>query len=543
MMPLIGRQEELDLLLRRWQQAVAGEGRVVLLTGEAGIGKSRLLVELEERLTAGPLASLRYFCSPLHRGSALHPIIARWEQEAGFMRSDTMDQRLRKLEAVVGLDELSPLDVALLASLLGVSTDERYPQPDLSPQRRKEQTLAVMQRRLARLAQRQPVLMLFEDAHWADHSSLELLDMLVSQITEFPILLVISFRPEFDPHWIGHPGVSLITLTRLDRRQSAALAAQVTTAHVLKPALMERILAQTDGVPLFIEELTKAIAETAPEGPPLALAVPSTLQASLMARLDRLPAARQVAQIGAVIGRVFSHNLLIAVAGLAEAQLTKGLDELVAAGLMFCQGLPPEATYTFKHALVQEIAYESLLKTRRQHFHRQIAEILRDKFPEQANAEPEIVAHHFTQADLPRLAVDWWGKAGELALRRSAYSEAIAHFEQALHLADRLGEGPDQQRSRLRLQIAYGNALRIARGFGLPETQTAFAVARDLAATIEDVPERFPAYYGLWSGSSPPRRSDIDAGSGGSLSGRCEDMAGDARIRHRSPDLRHDALV
>jgi tetratricopeptide (TPR) repeat protein len=270
---------------------------------------------------------------------------------------------------------------------------------------------------------------------------------------------------------------------------------------VLKPALMERILAQTDGVPLFIEELTKAIVETAPEGPPLALAVPSTLQASLMARLDRLPAARQVAQIGAVIGRVFSHNLLIAAAGLAEAQLTKGLDELVAAGLMFCQGLPPEATYTLKHALVQEIAYESLLKTRRQHFHRQIAEILRDKFPEQANAEPEIVAHHFTQADLPRLAVDWWGKAGELALRRSAYSEAIAHFEQALHLADRLGEGPDQQRSRLRLQIAYGNALRIARGFGLPETQIAFAVARDLAATIEDVPERFPAYYGLWSGS------------------------------------------
>jgi class 3 adenylate cyclase/predicted ATPase len=501
MMPLIGREEELELLLRRWTQAAAGEGRIVMLSGEPGIGKSRLLVELEHRLATETHASLRYFCSPLHQASALYPVIARWEQDTGFIRGDTAEQRLRKLESVLAPDEFSPTNVALLAALLGVATGKRYPQPDLSPQQRKERTFALLQRRLASLAQRQPVLMLFEDAHWADHSSLELFDTLVSQITELPILLVVSFRPEFVSSWIGRAGVSLITLTRLDRRQSAALAAQVTTAHVLTPTLLERIIAQTDGVPLFIEELTKAVLESAPGSAPDALAVPSTLQASLMARLDRLPAATQVAQLGAVIGREFSYNLLIAVAELPEARLNKGLEELVAAGLVFCRGLPPEAIYTFKHALVQEIAYASLLKSRRQRVHRRIAETVRDQLPEQARSQPEIVAHHFTQAGVPAPAVEWWGKAGDLAMRRSAYTEAIAHLEQAIRMADGPGKGADQRRSRLRLQITYGNALRLARGFGVAETQTAFVVARDLAADIEDVSERFPAYYGLWSGS------------------------------------------
>jgi class 3 adenylate cyclase/predicted ATPase len=501
MTPLIGREEELEMLLRRWKQAASGDGRIVLLMGEPGIGKSRLLVELEASMATETHASLRYFCSPLHQGSALHPIIARWEQETGFVRGDTAEQRLLKLETVLSQDELSPTDVALLAGLLGVSTGERYPHPDLSPQQRKERTFAVLRRRLASLAQRQPVLMLLEDAQWADHSSLELFDTMISQILELPILLVISFRPEFLPRWVGRAGVSLVTLTRLDRRQSAALAAQVSAAHVLTPALLERIIAQTDGVPLFIEELTKAILETTPDGAPLTLAVPSTLQASLMARLDRLPAAKQVAQIGAVIGREFPHVLLTAAAELSRAQLTTGLDELVAAGLVFRRGLPPEAAYSFKHALVQETAYESLLKTRRQHVHRRVGETMRDQLPEWANAEPEIVAHHFTQAGLSAPAVEWWSKAGELAMRRSAYAEAIAHFERALQLVDGLGEGPGQQRSRLRLQIAYSNALTVARGLGVPETLTAFAVARDLVATIEEVSERFPAYYGLWTGS------------------------------------------
>ena len=500
-MPLIGREEELEFLLRRWRQAASGEGRVVLLTGEPGIGKSRLLVELEARLATDSHTSLRYFCSPLHQGSALHPIIARWEQDAGFRRGDTPDQRLRKLESVLIPDELSPTDVVLLAGMLGVPTDERYPQPDLSPQQRKDRTFDVLRRRLASLANRQPVLMLFDDAHWADPSSLELFDTLVSQITELPILLVISFRPEFVSSWIGRAGVSLITLTRLDHRQSAALAVQVTATHVLTQAILERIVEQTDGVPLFIEELTKAVLEVCARQRSLARAVPNTLQASLMARLDRLPAAKQVAQIGAVIGREFSYILLIAAAGLSEAQLTRGLDELVAAGLVFRRGLAPEAVYTFKHALVQEIAYESLLKRRRQQAHRQIAEIVQDQLREWANAKPEIVAYHFTQAGLSVPAVEWWSEAGKLAMQRSAFAEAITHLEKALQLADEIGEAPEQRRLRLRLQITYGNALKFARGFAVAEVQAAFAVARDLAAAIEDVSERFPAYYGLWSGS------------------------------------------
>ena len=406
--PLIGREEELEILMRRWKEAAAGEGRVVLLTGEPGIGKSRLLVEFEARLATETHASLRYFCSPLHQSSALHPVIARWEQDAGFARGDTVKQRLRKLEAVLTPDELSPTEVALLAGLLGVATGEGYPQSDLSPQQRKERTFALLHRRLASLAQTQPVLMEFEDAHWADPSSLELFDILVSQITGLPILLVVSFRPEFVPSWIGRAGVSLITLTGLDRRQSVELAAQVTAAHVLTQAVLERIIAQTDGVPLFIEELTKAILESAPTRSAAGLAVPSTLRASLLARFDRLPAAKQVAQIGTVIGREFSHTLLVAVAGLSEAQLSRGLDELVGAGLVFRRGVAPDAVYTFKHALVQEAAYEGLLKARRQYIHRRIAETVRDQLPEWATAEPEIVAHHFAQADIPEAAVEWW---------------------------------------------------------------------------------------------------------------------------------------
>jgi DNA-binding response OmpR family regulator/class 3 adenylate cyclase/predicted ATPase len=497
--PLIGREEDLELLIRRWRQAVAGEGRVVLLSGEPGIGKSRLLAEFARRLAVERHASLNYFCSPLHQGSALHPIVARWEWEAGFERGDSAQRRLHKLENIIFSEDLSPTDVALLANMLGLAPDEHYLPPDLSPQQRKVQTFALLLRRLACLAQSQPVLMLFEDAHWADPSSLELLDTLVSQIADLPILLVMSCRPEFVSPWIGRADVSLITLTRLDRRQSLALARQLITEHVLSPAFLERIIAQTDGVPLFIEELTKAVLET--NFFPVGLGVPRTLQTSLMARLDRLSAGKPVAQISAVIGREFTYDLLIAVAGLTEKQLAMGLEELVGAGLVFRRGFSPDAVYTFKHALVQETAYQSLLKARRQSVHRCVAETVRDQHPDRANTEPEIVAHHFTQAGLRALAVEWWGKAGELAMRGCAYAEAIGHLEMALKLSRELGDGPDQQRSLFRLQLTYGNALRMARGLGAPETQAAYAIARDLAAAVEDVSERFPAYYGMWVGS------------------------------------------
>jgi class 3 adenylate cyclase/predicted ATPase len=491
MTPLIGREEELELLLRRWQQAAAGEGRIVLLTGEPGIGKSRLLVELEARLATKAHVSLRYFCSPLHYSSALHPIIMRWELDAGFARSDTAEQRLRKLESVLASDEPSPTDVALLAGMLGLPTGERYKQPDLSPQRRKEQTFALLQRRLTLLAQRQPVLMLFEDAHWADHSSLELLDMLASQITELPILLVVSFRPEFVSSWIGRAGVSLITLTRLDRGQSAALAAHVTTAHVLTQALLEWVIAQTDGVPLFIEELTKAILETAPNGPPLALAVPGTLQASLLARLDRLPAAKSVAQIGAVIGREFSHNLLTAVAGLAEAQLTRGLDELVAAGLMFRRGFPPEAAYTFKHALVQDAAYQSLLRGRRAEIHAAI--VAAGERDASLAIEPGVLGHHCAEAGLIAKAANYYRLAGKRAAERAASVETRVYLERGLHFATTLPDGSDRHRLEAELLLALGDILQLTKGYANVEADEVFARAIPLCRRLEDPKPLFRA--------------------------------------------------
>ena len=500
--PLVGRNEELDLLLRRWQEAKTGEGRVVLLSGEAGIGKSRLLAELEGRLTGEQHVNLRYFCSPHHQDSPLYPVIARWEQEAGFARGDTAEDRLTKLEALLASSTPALEHLALFATLMSIPTDERYPPLELSAQQWKVQIFAALIQRLVNLTRQAPVLILFEDAHWADPTSIELLDAVIEQVPDLPVLLMVSFRPEFAATWFGRSGVSLMNLNRLDRRNAMALAAQVIKDNVLASPLLDRIVAQSDGVPLFIEELSKAVLE-APDldQTNAALAVPTTLQASLIARLDRLPAAKQVAQIGAVIGRKFAYSLLAAVAGLPEIQLSKGIDELVTAGLAFRRGLPPDAAYTFKHALVQEVAYESLLKAQRQHFHRRIAEVIRDQIPDWAHKEPELVAYHFTQGGLAAAAIEWWGKAGELAMRRSAFAEAITHLEAALRLAEGLADGPEQRRSRLRLQVTYGNALRIAQGFGVPETQAAFVAARNLAIMVDDISERFPAYYGLWSGS------------------------------------------
>jgi class 3 adenylate cyclase len=499
--PLIGRDDELDLLLRRWWQAKSGEGRLVLLCGEPGIGKSRLLAALEERLAAERHASLHYFCSPHYQDSPLHPIIARWEQEAGFARAESAEERLRKLEAVLAPAELAPEDIALVASLLSVPTGERYPQLDLNPQQRRQRTFAALLRRLISRARREPVLMLFEDAHWADPSSLELLDTLEDRLADLPVLLVISFRPEFAAPWIGRAGASLIALSRLDRRQSATLAAQVTGERVLARALLDRIVSQTDGVPLFIEELTKAVLETSigPAGALLPVTVPGTLQASLMARLDRLPAAKQVAQMGAVIGREFSHALLASVASSSEAQLKQRLDELVASGLVFRRGVPPAAVYTFKHALVQEIAYESLLKTRRQTIHRQIAEALRDQFSKQDQIEPEIVAHHYAQAGLIDDSIAYYLAAGRRSAERSANKEAIAHYTRGLGLLTTKSEEMERDRQELELLIALGVPTLAVRGYMAAEVEAIYSRARELCDNVKDTPHRFTALRGLWN--------------------------------------------
>jgi DNA-binding response OmpR family regulator/class 3 adenylate cyclase/predicted ATPase len=500
MTPLVGREDELDLLLRAWRQARRGEGRLVLLSGEAGIGKSRLLAALEEELTTENHRILRYFCSPLHQDSALYPIIARWEQEAGFARGESAETRLCKLESVLAPANLSPEDVALIAAILAVPTGERYPRLELSPQRRKERTFTALHRLLIARTRTEPVLMLFEDAHWADPSSLELLDGLVERLAELPILLVISYRSEFAAPWTGRADTSLISMSRLNRRQSAALAAQVTADRVLTPALLERIIAQTDGVPLFIEELTTAVLEAsvAPNATALSLAVPATLQASLMARLDRLPAAKQVAQIGAVIGREFPHALLAALPGLTQAQLAQGLDELVGHGIVSRRGVPPDAVYSFKHALVRDATYEGLLRDRRRKLHLRVARALTELDQIRVEQQPELLALHLSEGGAVEEAAGFWMAAARRSLSRSALTEATRLLRCGLAGLAAAGQSPGAASLRLQLSGLLGPALITLKGPGADETLDFYNDAVALCRETVEEPAHFPIYWGWW---------------------------------------------
>ena len=519
---LIGREEELSLLVSAWRGARSGEGRLALLSGEPGIGKSRLLAALEDELAQEALVSMRYFCSVLNRDSALYPVIARWEQEAGFVSGEPPEARPGKLEALYSADKMSAEDFARIAEMLSVPCGERYPRLDLTPQQRKQKTFDALRRRLFNAAKKTPLLMLFEDAHWADASSLELIDSVVSRLHDQPILLVVSCRPEFSPPWAGQAGVSAITLGRLNRRQSAQLAAQIRGARRISPELQERILAQADGVPLFIEELTKATLESAASSQG---AIPSTLSATLIQRLDRLPGAKQVAQVGAAIGREFSHALLSAAASMSEGELARGLDGLVACGLASRRGASPEATYAFKHALVQDAVYDTLLKSRRRELHARVAGALRERFFDVAEQQPEVLAHHLTEAGETDPAIEWWGKAGDAALRRSAFQEAIAHLGKAIEMAD--GEGaPKRQeappradaeaqtplaelagsgdveealgkrQSRAALRANYARALMLGKGFARPETSAAAARAWESSGASSRA--RFEAMFVDW---------------------------------------------
>jgi predicted ATPase len=454
---------------------------------------------------------LRYFCSSQHANSPLFPIIAHLERAAGHDRNEAPADKIAKLETMLqrsGAEWLAD-DVGLICELLSIPVDGRY-RSELSPRKRKERTLALLLRLIEILAARQPVLMIFEDVHWIDPTSQELLVTLVELMTGWRVLLLITARPEFASPWPGHSHITTIALTRLGRRDGAMLVDRLAGGMAMPTEVIDQILSRADGVPLFLEELTKTVLEGdlleqrngqyVLSKPLPALAIPTTLHASLMARLDRSALAKEIAQIGAAIGREFSYALLRAVAAMDEAALNEALGKLEEANLAFCRGRPPEATYSFKHALVQDTAYASLLKTRRQALHRQIAEALRDHFSSLADAEPEIIAHHFTQAGMAEQSVEWWTKGGELALRRSAYVEAVSHYNEAIGQAEQLSESPQLLRRRLYLQIACGQALFSARGYGAPETAAAFTRARELAAAIDDPAERFSVYYGLWAG-------------------------------------------
>jgi class 3 adenylate cyclase len=488
--PLVGRDEEIDLLLRRWTLAKAGDGQIVLISGEPGIGKSRITAELAERLHTEPHSRIRYFCSPYYQDSALYPFIDQFDRASEFARDDTPAARLEKLEALLARAAPPDADIALLADLLSLPGSERYPLPHLSPQRRKERTLEALIHHLKGLARQQPVVMIFEDAQWIDPTSRELLDLTVERIRSLPVLLVVTFRPEFQPPWTGQPQVSVLALSRLGRRDRTALVEQITSGKGLPDEVTAQIVDRTDGVPLYIEELTRSVLESGllrEEAdryvldralPPFA--IPTSLRDSLMARLDRLASAREMAQIGAAIGREFSYALLRAVSRLPEAELQPSLARLVASELVFQRGTPPDAVYTFKHALVRDAAHSSLLRNARKQLHAQIADALETHSPEVMENQPEIFAQHYAEAGLIEKSVACWGKAGYRSAARSAMTEAAAQFQKGLDQLALLPGNPERQRQELELCSALCAALQAVKGFAAPETGHTYARAREL---------------------------------------------------------------
>jgi class 3 adenylate cyclase/predicted ATPase len=505
--PLVGRDEEIELLLRRWAQAKAGEGRVVLISAEPGIGKSRLAEAVEERIAAEPHARPRYFCSPHHQDSALFPVIGQIERAAGFARDDSVPIKHQKLAVLFA--ESPPDQLSLVAELLSLPATQARSDLELTPQRRKEMTFEALFAILERLSGHQPVLMLFEDVHWIDPTSRELLDRTIARIEHLPVLLIATFRPEFVPPWTGLPHVTMLALNRLGRRDGALLVERLVGNTGLPADLIAEIVERSDGVPLFLEEVTKVVIETGARSdaaargtlamiPGARLSVPPTLQASLMARLDRLgPGPKEIAQIGAAIGREFSYELLAVITPRGEVETQAALARLVGAGLVFQRGTPPTAEYQFKHALVQDTAYGTLLRGPRRQLHARIAAALEVRFSDPVAREPEALARHFSEAQQPDRALSYWLAAGERAIRSSANQEAIGHLTAGLSQLARLPDSADRTKQELALQRLLGQANFQVRGLGALETDRAFSRARDLCAAIDDDQSIIPVLFGI----------------------------------------------
>jgi class 3 adenylate cyclase/predicted ATPase len=513
---LVGREEELEILLRRWSKAKTGEGQAVLLSGEPGIGKSRLTAALLEQIASEPHTRLRYFCSPQRTDSALFPIISQMERAARFAHSDTVQVKLDKLDALLKLSSTAHQDAALLSEMLSLPNDGRYPALELTPQQRRQKTLEALFAQVETFARKSPVLMVFEDAQWSDPTSLEVFGRALDRITPHSVLLLITFRPEFNSPWIGQSHVTSLTLNRLTRREVEAMIDRVAANKPLSANIRQKIIERTDGIPLFVEEMTKAMLEaesqsvaehTAAAVPSSAAVVPATLHASLMARLDRLgAAAKEAAQIGAALGREFPHAVFAAVAGKPEADLQPALDRLIAAGLLFRQGLPPHAAYLFKHALVQDAAYGTLLRDARRALHARIADILESQFAEIAENQPEVLARHYTQAGLIEMAAGLWGKAGQRSLARSASVEAVEQLTRALAQIATLPATPALRREEIKLQAALITPLMHVKGYSASESKAAVERAHLLmeqAQALGEPPEDplllYSILYGFWA--------------------------------------------
>ena len=503
----VGRDQEIALLSDRWQLAVQGEGQVVLLAGEAGIGKSRIVEMFRCLNAAKPHIAIHYQCSPYHGDSALYPVIAQIEAAAGIAVDDLPTTRLDKLEALhKRTTDRSDDVIPLFAALLSIPTGDRYPPPDPDPQRRRERTLAAMIQELEGLAGQSAVLMILEDAHWADPTTLDLVGRINLQIPNLRIFLIVTYRTGFAIPW-DHSHVTTLVLNKLGRRHCRDMVASITQGKALPPEVMEQIIAKTDGIPLFVEELTKAVLESGLlteqadawllSGLLPPLAIPDTLQDSLMARLDRLSAVKEVAQIGATIGREFSVDLLAAVSAMSLADLRDALAKLETSGLIFSRG-PPNSMFIFKHALVQDAAYQTLLKSKRQLLHARIANALETRFAEVAQTQPEIVAHHYTNAGAAQTAVKWWLKAGQLAIKRSANLEAVSHLSRAIEQVRICPESRERDTSELAIRISLSGPLIATRGYVTPELAQNYARASELCSRLGEDKYTFPVMYGQW---------------------------------------------
>jgi tetratricopeptide (TPR) repeat protein len=507
--PFVGRDTEIALLLERWAQVKDGSGHVVLLSGEAGIGKSRLIRAMKERLEEDVYIQLECRCLPYYQQSALYPVIELFHYVLQWHQEDTPDEKLKKLETVLTQYSVSlEQTVPLLAALLSLPHPDRYPPLQLTSQQQRQRTLGAILTLLLALTARQPVLLIVEDLHWLDPSTLELLTLIVEQTPTASICILLTFRPTFEVPWGNRSYVTQITLVRLPRPQVEQMVTHITGGKPFPGALLQQVVDQTDGVPLFVEECTKSILETGLlqetedhyelTEPLPTLTIPTTLHDSLMARLDRLDTAKSIAQLGATIGRRVPYALLQAVWQQDEEVLQRELERLVEAELVYQRGLPPQAVYVFKHALIQETAYQSLLKRTREHYHQRIAQVLVEQFPETAALQPELLAHHYTEAGLGEQALPYWQQAGEFAVERSANAEAVSHFMKGLEILKNLPAMPEHTQWELNLQLALAPPLRMIKGHTAPEVEQAYTRAHELSQQVGDELQQFAALMSLW---------------------------------------------